>query len=215
MADGKIPIAPLPGLLFVLGAFLGVEPSVAGTEVSRWLALLAIPLALVAVAWDSRYGLPGLVFNGIVAYMVYKAGLAPPWACALLALSSLTGFMLSKWILGMKRRLLRDLESFRPEPVRDEEDLEKQLYQYLRAKGYRVRRQPRLPHGLRADLQVGECILELKVARSRDQLQRLVGQLRDYRRFRDCVIALVVDEKGLTREYGSLIEETGARLIVK
>ncbi len=99
-----------------------------------------------------------------------------------------------------------------PEPVRDEEDLEKQLYQYLRAKfpGIKIQRQKRLGT-LRVDLYIPPCGIELKIPKSTVHLQRLIGQIRDYSEYLDCLIAVILDV-GTTRSlapYASRLEEMG------
>ncbi len=85
-------------------------------------------------------------------------------------------------------KIMEALNTFRPVRVRDEEDLEKQLYQYLRAKGFNVERQPQIAPGLRPDLRVDDCILEIKVPQARGDLQRLVGQAEDYLEHGRCLI---------------------------
>ncbi|KSW11816.1 hypothetical protein CF15_03165 [Pyrodictium occultum] len=101
--------------------------------------------------------------------------------------------------------IVNTLKEFRPEPVRGEEDLEKQLYQYLRARLTRVpvRRQVRVGR-YRIDMQVGPCGVELKVPRSSTQLQRLIGQVRDYLRHFECVAAVILDA-GLVRDLASYV----------
>ncbi len=90
--------------------------------------------------------------------------------------------------------ILRALTEFRPEPVRDEEDLEKQLYQYLRARltNIPIRRQVQLG-SYRIDMQVGPCGIELKVPKSSAYLQRLIGQVKDYSEYLDCMITIILD----------------------
>ncbi|NJE31169.1 hypothetical protein E3E38_08950 [Thermococcus sp. 18S1] len=86
------------------------------------------------------------------------------------------------------------LEDFQPETVRDEEDLEKQLYQFLRARlGSSVKRQ--YPVGdQKIDIAIGDSVgIEIKIAESRSRLQRLVGQVLDYVEYFDEVIAVILD----------------------
>ncbi len=114
--------------------------------------------------------------------------------------------------------LLKVLDDFIPEPVRDEEELEKQLYQYLRAKfpWLKVQRQKRL-QSLRIDLYVPPCGIELKIPRSSTHLQRLIGQVRDYSEYLDCLITLILDTGfvGNLSTYVSRLEEMGIIPIVK
>jgi hypothetical protein len=86
------------------------------------------------------------------------------------------------------------IQEFKPEPVKDEEDLEKQLYQYLKAKfpKIKVERQKRLGP-LRIDLYVPPCGIELKIPKNATHLQRLIGQIRDYSEYLDCLIAVILD----------------------
>jgi len=113
--------------------------------------------------------------------------------------------------------LVQALQEFRPEPVRDEEDLEKQLYQYLRARlpNIEIKRQVQVgPY--RIDLLVGSCGIELKIPRSATHLQRLIGQARDYSEYLSCVITLILDT-GAVRDLSSYIarlEEYGIQPIV-
>ncbi|AEC51596.1 hypothetical protein PNA2_0680 [Pyrococcus sp. NA2] len=103
------------------------------------------------------------------------------------------------------------LMDFEPETVRDEEDLEKQLYQFLRARfGSRVQRQ--YPIGdQKIDVVIdGRIGIEVKIAESRGKLQRLVGQVLDYIEYLDEVIAVILDVganvnlDGYTRKLKSL-----------
>lgn len=90
--------------------------------------------------------------------------------------------------------IVKAISEFSPEPVRDEEDLEKQLYQYLRARlpGIPIKRQVRVGD-YRIDMQVGPCGVELKVPKSSAHLQRLIGQARDYGEYFKCMVALILD----------------------
>ncbi|RLG83112.1 MAG: hypothetical protein DRO40_05765 [Thermoprotei archaeon] len=108
--------------------------------------------------------------------------------------------------------VIQALQEFKPEPVRDEEELEKQLYQYLKARlpGIPIQRQVYLgPY--RIDLQVGPCGVELKIPRSKTHLQRLIGQVRDYSEYLDCMVTLILDTGQVSRltSYIETLEETG------
>lgn len=108
--------------------------------------------------------------------------------------------------------IIESLRNFRPEPVRDEEDLEKQLYQYLRAKFPKapIKRQVKIgPY--RIDMQVGPCGIELKVPTSSTHLQRLMGQVRDYSEYLECVAVMILDA-GKVRDlstYATRLSEMG------
>ena len=109
------------------------------------------------------------------------------------------------------------LFDFEPETVRDEEDLEKQLYQYLKARlGRRVVRQ--YPVGdQKIDIAIdGRIGIELKIAESRSKLQRLVGQVLDYVEYFDEVIAVILDV-GANVDIDSYIKklrQLGAEVVV-
>ncbi|ASJ13380.1 hypothetical protein A3L14_11030 [Thermococcus thioreducens] len=109
------------------------------------------------------------------------------------------------------------LFDFEPETVRDEEDLEKQLYQYLRARlGRRVVRQ--YPVGdQKIDIAIdGNVGIELKIAESRSKLQRLVGQVLDYVEYFDEVIAVILDVGANVDidKYIKKLRRLGAKVIV-
>ncbi len=109
------------------------------------------------------------------------------------------------------------LEDFQPETVRDEEDLEKQLYQFLRARlGSNVKRQ--YPVGdQKIDIAIGDSVgIEIKIAESRSKLQRLVGQVLDYVEYFDEVIAVILDV-GANVDIDSYIKklrQLGAEVVV-
>ncbi len=109
------------------------------------------------------------------------------------------------------------LQEFKPEPVRDEEELEKQLYQYLRARLPEVPIQRQVYVGsYRVDLQIGPCGIELKIPRNKSHLQRLIGQVKDYSEQLDCIITLILDTgqvSGLIN-YIKALEEIGVFPIV-
>ncbi len=109
------------------------------------------------------------------------------------------------------------LADFRPETVRDEEDFEKQLYQFLRARlGSNVRRQ--VPVGdQKIDIAISnEVGIELKIAESRSKLQRLVGQVMDYVDYFDEVIAVVLDVGANVDldNYMRKLQRLGARVLI-
>ncbi len=108
--------------------------------------------------------------------------------------------------------LLDALKEFAPEPVKDEEDLEKQLYQYLKARLPKIpiKRQVQLGQ-YRVDLQAGPCGIELKIPTSATHLQRLIGQVRDYSEYLECMITVILDT-GKVKDLSSYVkqlEETG------
>ncbi|NJE06623.1 hypothetical protein E3E22_10640 [Thermococcus sp. MV5] len=109
------------------------------------------------------------------------------------------------------------LFDFEPETVRDEEDLEKQLYQYLKARlGRRVVRQ--YPVGdQKIDIAIdGRVGIEIKIAESRSKLQRLVGQVLDYVEYFDEVIAVILDVGANVNidSYIKKLRQLGAEVVV-
>ncbi len=117
------------------------------------------------------------------------------------------------------KKILEALYRFKPIKVRDEEDLEKQLYQYLTATGFKVERQPQITPGLRPDLKIGNCILEIKIPRRREDLQRLLGQAEDYLEHKKCLIVYILYTGAIPltilERYKHKLEEKGARVVVK
>lgn len=113
--------------------------------------------------------------------------------------------------------ILDILEDFKPETVRDEEDLEKQLYQFLRARlGSSVRRQYQVGDQ-KIDIVVGDSVgIEIKIADSRSKLQRLVGQVLDYREYFDEVIAVILDVGANVdlERYIQKLKELGVEVVV-
>ncbi len=115
--------------------------------------------------------------------------------------------------------IIKVIGDFKPEPVRDEEDLEKQLYQYIRAKlsDVPVKRQVKVGD-LRIDMQVGPCGVELKIPKSATHLQRLLGQIRDYGEYFKCMIAVILDAgivRGLDRYTQRLADLGYVPIIIK
>ncbi len=103
--------------------------------------------------------------------------------------------------------IVKALTEFKPEPIRDEEELEKQLYQYLKAKF------PQLPierqkviGRYRADLFIAPCGIEIKVPKSSTHLQRLIGQVQDYSEYFECMITVILDT-GKIRNLSSYVEK--------
>ncbi len=90
------------------------------------------------------------------------------------------------------KNLLRDFE---PEPIINEEDLEKQLYQFLVAKlgRDRVRRQVSFVRG-KIDLVLDDDIgIEIKIAKTRDDMKKLLGQIVDSMEYFSKTYAIILD----------------------
>jgi hypothetical protein len=87
-------------------------------------------------------------------------------------------------------------DQFKPETVRNEEDLEKQLYQFLSGKfnNRRIERQVYVDGSTRIDLVVdGRYGIELKIADSAQKLHTLTGQALFYKENFKEVIAVILD----------------------
>lgn len=103
-------------------------------------------------------------------------------------------------------KLIEALREFEPEPIRDEYDLEKQLYQFLKAKGFNLKRQAKIGGGLTVDMLFGKLGIELKVPTQRTHLQRLIGQVEDYLKRLDHLIVLILNT-GKVKNLDEYIEE--------
>lgn len=90
--------------------------------------------------------------------------------------------------------ILDSIKGFEPEPVRDEEDFEKQLFQFLKLKyPNQVERQVETREG-KIDIVInGIYALELKIADSRGKLRDLIGQLYSYKKVYDNVSVVLLD----------------------
>jgi hypothetical protein len=90
--------------------------------------------------------------------------------------------------------ILESIKGFEPEPVRDEEDFEKQLFQFLKLKyPNQVERQVETREG-KIDIVInGLYALELKIADSRGKLRDLIGQLYSYKKVYDNVSVVLLD----------------------
>jgi len=87
-------------------------------------------------------------------------------------------------------------DQFRPETVRNEEDLEKQLYQFLSGKfnDRKIERQVYVDGSMKIDLVVdGKYGIELKIADSAQKLHTLTGQALFYKENFKEVIAVILD----------------------
>lgn len=113
--------------------------------------------------------------------------------------------------------ILKDIdENFRPEEVRDEEELEKILVEFLKIRypNKRIERQIDSPKG-RIDVVIdGKYGLEIKIAESREKLRNLIGQVEDYLKIYKEVVAVVLDPHKVDlkeiEEYGNHITDLGA-----
>ena len=113
--------------------------------------------------------------------------------------------------------IVKLLSEFQPETVTSEEDLEKQLYQFLRAKlGDRVARQ--YPVGnQRIDIVIdGKIGIEIKIAENSSRLQRLIGQIMDYKDHLDNIIALILDTGATVdlEHYTDKLSQLGVKVVI-
>ena len=108
-------------------------------------------------------------------------------------------------------------EQFKPEAVRNEEDLEKQLYQFLSAKlgKERVKRQVQIGQD-RIDLVIDDKYgIEVKIADKSQKLKTLIGQVMHYKDKFDGIIAVILDVGAITNieEHVKKLEEVGASVV--
>jgi len=117
-------------------------------------------------------------------------------------------------------QLLKGIEKeFEPEDVRDENDLEKQITQYLKIKyPGKVRRQVETVKG-KIDLVIdNKYAIELKIADGKGKLRDLVGQIHSYKKVYTNVAIVLLDvgrmQKSEINEYIEDYSNFGARTIV-
>lgn len=87
------------------------------------------------------------------------------------------------------------IRDFEPVQLRNEEDLEKQFFQFARGRlgKDRVKRQVSTPSGV-IDVVIDDKIgIEFKIAERKQKMQRLLGQVDEYLDFFDHVIAVILD----------------------
>jgi hypothetical protein len=104
------------------------------------------------------------------------------------------------------KTLLKVIQThFRPEPVRDEKELEGQLSIWLQAKyPNSVRRQIQTGFG-KVDLVLfGKYAIELKIATNRNVLRDMEGQLKDYKKAYPRIATVIMDPRKIDR---SIIED--------
>lgn len=117
--------------------------------------------------------------------------------------------------------ILELIEEFEPEVVRNEEDFEKQLFQYLKGnplfkKKHKIERQVRLGEN-RIDLVIDDrYAIELKIADRRKKLQELLAQVMEDSEILDEVVAIILDVGYNVdiQKYRERLEKLGARVII-
>jgi hypothetical protein len=92
------------------------------------------------------------------------------------------------------KSLTNVIQEINLQEVRNEEDFEKQLFQRLDAKDFKVERQYKLGSGKKIDLIVNNCIgIELKVADRSKNIQDLIGQIIIYKKYLKKIIICILD----------------------
>lgn len=116
--------------------------------------------------------------------------------------------------------ILESIENdFEPEDVRDENDFEKQLTQFLKIKyPDRIRRQVETPKG-KIDLVIDDkYAIELKIADGKGKLRDLVGQAHSYKKIFNNVAVILLDVGKMSRseikEYIDDYEGLGVKTLI-
>ena len=110
------------------------------------------------------------------------------------------------------------LDDFEPEPIINEEDLEKQLYQYLVAKlgRDRVKRQVSVERG-KIDIVIdGSVGIEIKIAKRKEDLNLLLGQAMVYIDYFEKLYTVILDiGKNVELDYyRNRLEAIGAEVLI-
>jgi len=116
--------------------------------------------------------------------------------------------------------ILESIEKgFEPEDVRDENDFEKQLTQFLKIKyPEKIKRQVETPKG-KIDIVIDNLYaIELKIADRRGKLRDLVGQVHSYKKVYSEVAVILLDVGKMSRseikEYVDDYENLGVKTII-
>lgn len=122
------------------------------------------------------------------------------------------GSQISSEELDFQKLLSQIDEEFEAEPHRDESEIQNQLMQFLRGKGYEVEKEFRIDNESRIDLLVdGRFALEIKRAKSKTVLRNLSAQLEEYSESfsRICAVLILEDQSmiDMTEEYRSRYKE--------
>ena len=110
------------------------------------------------------------------------------------------------------RSLIEIIEGIKIQDVRNEEDFEKQLFQRLDAKDYKVKRQVYYGKNNIVDLVVnGRIGVELKVADRAKNIRDLIGQITVYKKHLEKIVVGILDCGAVSHsdieEYVSLIKK--------
>jgi hypothetical protein len=107
------------------------------------------------------------------------------------------------------KKLIAEIKSINMQEVRNEEDFEKQMYQWLSAKNHHISRQVLVKGQRRLDLVINNKIaVELKVADRAKNVQDLIGQVTIYKKEYKHIIAVILDVNKVSnmKEYVELIQ---------
>ena len=157
-------------------------------------------------------------FSGKLAGKSYKLKIKILYSLLKGKLAVLTGAakMIKSFIAPVReseiRKLIEIIESINIQEVRSEEDFEKQLFQRLDAKEYKVQRQVHYGSNNIVDLIVdGHIGVELKVADKAKNVRDLVGQITAYRKHLKKIIVGILDSGDVPdsemKEYAKMIKK--------
>jgi hypothetical protein len=111
------------------------------------------------------------------------------------------------------------LKSFKPEAFSSEQELEKQLAQYLKGKGFQVKRQVHIGERERVDLKVSDGLsdyfIEIKEINSKSAIDRSIGQIERYLQYLNPsqLIFLALITKNIDTSTLDLIRQKGVEVI--
>jgi maleate cis-trans isomerase len=111
------------------------------------------------------------------------------------------------------------LRGFKPESFSSEQELEKQLAQYLRGQGFEVKRQVHIGERERIDLKVSDNFqdyyIEIKEINSKSAIDRAVGQIERYLRYLNPsnLIFLALITKNIDTKDLDLIRNKGVEVV--
>jgi len=111
------------------------------------------------------------------------------------------------------------LKSFKPESFSSEQELEKQLAQYLRGQGFQVKRQVHIGEKERIDLKVSDGFsdyyIEIKEINSKSAIDRAIGQIERYLQYLNPsqLIFLALITKNIDTRELDLIRQKGVEVV--
>jgi len=191
---GKIEKAPKNSI----NSFSGNKPrtrrlSKKEQESRKWIILLCTGVVLVALffEWAATH-----VWQAILIMVLIIAGVI----VAFLKIPALKNKFQKQFKTFSKvtdeeiKKLISDIKSINMQEVRNEEDFEKQIYQWLNAKEYAISRQVVVENQRRIDLIINNKIaLELKIADRAKNIQDLIGQVTIYKKYYKSILVVILD----------------------